>query len=219
MELTGRSLVAAMCIGQLGNLLPHVTVPAIMVQSLMPLWGLSATEAGVMASALALGYMLTVPVLATLTDRIDARLVLAAGSAFRSQCDRLSIGPSSARPPLRPYCSCRFRRAHIGHQRQCSADPSRRDLGASFDGGIRPLSARRVVGRRSARRSRRSIKAVRMGSRIRTARLCYINGAARIVVVQSERAKADTGGLTPDGSNSPSVCPMTERHVKCCGQF
>src|SRR5215470_15543264 len=82
MRLSGRPLVAAMCVGQLGNLLPHVTVPAIMAQSLMPLWGLSATEAGAMASALAFGYMLAVPVLGTLTDRIDARLVLAAGSAL-----------------------------------------------------------------------------------------------------------------------------------------
>ena len=74
MPLTGRWLVAAMCVGQLGNLLPHVTVPAIMAQSLMPLWGLSAAEAGVMASALAFGYMVAVPVLTTLTDRIDVRL-------------------------------------------------------------------------------------------------------------------------------------------------
>jgi predicted MFS family arabinose efflux permease len=71
-----------MCVGQLGNLLPHVTVPAIMAQSLMPRWGLSAAEAGAMASALAFGYMVTVPVLTTLTDRIDARLILAAGSAL-----------------------------------------------------------------------------------------------------------------------------------------
>jgi predicted MFS family arabinose efflux permease len=82
MWLTGRSLVAAMCIGQLGNLLPHVTVPAIMVQSLMPLWGLNATEVGAMASGLAVGYMLAVPFLTTLTDRIDARFILAAGSAL-----------------------------------------------------------------------------------------------------------------------------------------
>jgi MFS family permease len=82
MGLTGRPLVAAMCIGQLGNLLPHVTVPAIMAQSLMPLWDLSATEAGLMASALAFGYMLAVPVLTTLTDRIDARLILAVGSTL-----------------------------------------------------------------------------------------------------------------------------------------
>ena len=80
--LHGRALVAAMCIGQLGNLLPHVTVPAIMAQSLMPLWGLSATEAGVMASAFPVGYMLAVPFLTTLTDRFDARLVLMGGSAL-----------------------------------------------------------------------------------------------------------------------------------------
>jgi MFS family permease len=91
MRLTGRPLVAAMCIGQLGNLLPHVTVPAIMVQSLMPLWRLTATEAGVMASALAFGYMLAVPVLATLTDRIDARFILAAGSAL-SGLSTISFG-------------------------------------------------------------------------------------------------------------------------------
>lgn len=69
-----------MCLGQLGNLLPHVAVPAVMPQHLMPLWQLSGTEAGLMASAFAFGYMLAVPVLTTLTDRIDARLILLAGS-------------------------------------------------------------------------------------------------------------------------------------------
>jgi hypothetical protein len=79
--LTGRALVAAMCLGQVGNLLPHVVVPAIMAQHLMPLWDLSAAQAGLMASAYAFGYMLAVPVLTTLTDRIDARRILMAGSA------------------------------------------------------------------------------------------------------------------------------------------
>src|SRR5215472_809820 len=78
--LTGRALVAAMCLGQVGNLLPHVVVPAIMAQHLMPLWHLSAAQAGLMASAYAFGYMLAVPVLTTLTDRIDARGILLAGS-------------------------------------------------------------------------------------------------------------------------------------------
>jgi MFS family permease len=82
MTLTGRSLVAAMCVGQVGNLLPHVVVPAIMSQHLIPLWGLSATQAGIMAASYTLGYMLSVPVLATLTDRFDARLILFAGSAL-----------------------------------------------------------------------------------------------------------------------------------------
>jgi len=73
MRLTGRPVVFAMCLGQLGNLLPHVAVPAVMPQHLMPLWTLSGTQAGMMASAFAFGYMLAVPLLTTLTDRIDAR--------------------------------------------------------------------------------------------------------------------------------------------------
>lgn len=80
MQLEGKKLVAAMCIGQIGNLLPHVAVPAVMVQHLIPLWGLSASEAGLMASAFSIGYMLSVPVLATMTDRVDSRLILLAGS-------------------------------------------------------------------------------------------------------------------------------------------
>jgi MFS family permease len=79
-ELEGRWLVAAMCVGQVANLLSHVVVPAVMAQHLMPLWGLSASEAGIMASAYSLGYMASVPLLMTLTDRIDARIVLLVGS-------------------------------------------------------------------------------------------------------------------------------------------
>ena len=82
MPLNGRILVAAMCAGQVGNLLPHVVVPAIMAGHLIPLWGLSAAQAGLMAGAYAFGYMLAVPVLATLTDRIDARIVLVFGSVL-----------------------------------------------------------------------------------------------------------------------------------------
>src|SRR3974377_1247797 len=82
MHLSGRALVAAMCIGQIGNLLPHVVVPAVMPQHLIPLWHLSATEAGLMASAFAIGYMLAVPVRTTLTDRMDARIILMIGSAL-----------------------------------------------------------------------------------------------------------------------------------------
>src|SRR2546430_10355305 len=78
--LTGRALVAAMCLGQVGSLLPHVVVPAIMAQHLIPLWSLSATQAGLMASAYAVGYMLSVPALTALTDRFDARGILFAGS-------------------------------------------------------------------------------------------------------------------------------------------
>jgi predicted MFS family arabinose efflux permease len=80
--LEGRSLVAAMCFGQLGSLLPHVAVPSILAEFLIPEWHLSGAEAGLLAGAYAAGYMVAVPVLATLTDRMDARLVLIAGSAL-----------------------------------------------------------------------------------------------------------------------------------------
>ena len=82
MHLSGSSLVLAMCLGQVGNLLPHVALQAIMAQHLMPLWGLSGAQAGLMAGSYAFGYMLAVPVLTTLTDRIDARLILLGGSAL-----------------------------------------------------------------------------------------------------------------------------------------
>jgi predicted MFS family arabinose efflux permease len=82
--LQGRPLVVAMCVGQIGSLLPHVAVPAIMAQHLMPLWQLNAAQAGLMASAYAIGYTLAVPVLSGLTDRFDARLILFAGSILSS---------------------------------------------------------------------------------------------------------------------------------------
>jgi MFS family permease len=81
MALSGRALLGAMCFGRVGNLLPHVAVPAVMAQHLIPAWGLSASEAGLMASSFALGYMLAVPVLTALTDRMDARAILLVGSA------------------------------------------------------------------------------------------------------------------------------------------
>jgi len=67
-----------MCIGQIGNLLPHV--PAVMVQYLIPLWEMTNTQAGLLASAYAAGYMLAVPFLSSLTDRYDARRILLLGS-------------------------------------------------------------------------------------------------------------------------------------------
>jgi predicted MFS family arabinose efflux permease len=71
-----------MCVGQLGSLLPHVVVPALLASFLIPEWHLSGAQAGLLSGSGAAGYMLAVPVLATLTDRIDARKILIAGSAL-----------------------------------------------------------------------------------------------------------------------------------------
>jgi predicted MFS family arabinose efflux permease len=80
--LQGRTVIVAMCLGQLGSLLPHVVVPAILAGFLIPEWHLSGAQAGLLSGSGAAGYMLAVPVLATLTDRIDARKILIAGSAL-----------------------------------------------------------------------------------------------------------------------------------------
>jgi predicted MFS family arabinose efflux permease len=71
-----------MCVGQLGSLLPHVVVPALLASFLIPEWHLTGAQAGLLSGSGAAGYMLAVPVLATLTDRIDARKILIAGSAL-----------------------------------------------------------------------------------------------------------------------------------------
>jgi len=81
-SLEGRSIITAMCLGQLGSLLPHVVVPSILAAFLIPEWHLTGAQAGLLAGSGAAGYMLTVPVLATRTDRIDARKILIAGSAL-----------------------------------------------------------------------------------------------------------------------------------------
>jgi predicted MFS family arabinose efflux permease len=79
--LQGRAVIVAMCVGQLGSLLPHVVVPATLAGFLIPEWHLSGAQAGLLSGSGAAGYMLAVPVLATLTDRIDARRILIVGSA------------------------------------------------------------------------------------------------------------------------------------------
>lgn len=84
MNLRGKRLVIAMAVGQVGGLLPHVAVPATMPAFLIPEWGLSYAEAGLMASAYAIGYMLAAPVLTTLTDRVDARRILILGSLLNA---------------------------------------------------------------------------------------------------------------------------------------
>ena len=80
--MRGKTLVVATCLGQIGNLLPHVVVPAVMAPHLIVAWGLSNAEAGLMAAAYAAGYMVAVPVLTALTDRYDARRILWLGSLF-----------------------------------------------------------------------------------------------------------------------------------------
>lgn len=87
--MNNRALVALMSAAQLGSLLPHVTLPAVMPTHLIPEWGLSYSEGGLMAASYAAGYMFAVPVLTTLTDRYDARRILLFGSLMSGLCTLL----------------------------------------------------------------------------------------------------------------------------------
>ena len=87
-------MVTLMAVAQVGSLLPHVVVPAVMPSYLIPEWNLSYSEAGLMAASYAAGYMLAVPVLTTLTDRIDVHHhhvhdgILAVADFFSAACLR-----------------------------------------------------------------------------------------------------------------------------------
>lgn len=73
------TLVAAMCAGQLGSLLPHMAFSAL-IPRFAELWSLSAAESGAISGAFFIGYACVVPLTTTLTDRVDARRILIVGS-------------------------------------------------------------------------------------------------------------------------------------------
>jgi len=85
---------AYLCIAEIGTMLGYATFPTLL-HTLQQAWGMSNTEAGIVSGAYFGGYMLAVPLLTALTDRLDARhiyifaCVLAAigsfGFAFAAQ--------------------------------------------------------------------------------------------------------------------------------------
>ena len=79
--LRGRPLVFAMSIGEVGTLLPNFAFAAL-TPTFIAVWGISNTEAGWIAGISAFGYMAAVPLLMSLTDRHDARLIFIAGAGL-----------------------------------------------------------------------------------------------------------------------------------------
>jgi MFS family permease len=73
-RLSGPRLVAAVCAAQVLVQIGAFFWPALL-PGLMPAWGLTNSEAGWITAAFYAAYMLAVPVLVTLTDRIDAKRV------------------------------------------------------------------------------------------------------------------------------------------------
>ncbi|HUF82885.1 MAG TPA: MFS transporter [Burkholderiales bacterium] len=73
-KLSGAPLVAVVCAAQVLVQIGAYFWPALL-PGMIPLWGLSNSEAGWITAIFYAGYMVAVPVLVTLTDRIDARRV------------------------------------------------------------------------------------------------------------------------------------------------
>ena len=69
-------MIAADMFAMLGSSAVAATLPALIAQ-----WGLSSAQAGGLSGAYFLGYAVAVPILVSLTDRIDARIVFAFGCA------------------------------------------------------------------------------------------------------------------------------------------
>jgi MFS family permease len=74
-------LVLVVCLAEILSMMPFSMFLALQPQ-LQAAWGLSNTELGWISSAYFTGYMLAVPVLGSLTDRIDARTVWIAACAL-----------------------------------------------------------------------------------------------------------------------------------------
>ena len=73
-QLEGGRLVALMCVAEILCMAGFATYPALL-PVLRTDWGLSNTASGFVGGVLFLGYVVSVPVLTSLTDRIDARRV------------------------------------------------------------------------------------------------------------------------------------------------
>ncbi len=78
--LSGARLVAVVCTAQVLVQIGAYFWPALL-PGMMPLWGLTNSEAGWITAMFYGAYLLAVPILVTLTDRIDARRVYLFGVA------------------------------------------------------------------------------------------------------------------------------------------
>ncbi len=74
-------IVFIMCLAEVLTMLGVFTFPALMPE-FIEIWQLSNTEAGWIAGILLGGYAISVPVLVSLTDRIDARLIYLSGATL-----------------------------------------------------------------------------------------------------------------------------------------
>lgn len=84
-------LVAVVCAAQVLVQIGAFFWPALL-PTMIPLWGLTNSEAGWITAVFYAAYMFAVPVLVTLTDRVDAKRVYLLGVG----CNWRSSSPLSA---------------------------------------------------------------------------------------------------------------------------
>ncbi len=71
-------IVSVMCTAHVFSMIGFATFPALL-PTLVPLWALSNTQAGWISGIFAVGYVAAVPILVTLTDRVDSRRIYLVG--------------------------------------------------------------------------------------------------------------------------------------------
>lgn len=77
--LSAPRITATLCAAEIFGMLGFSAVPALLPE-LSAAWHLSATEAGTLTGAFFAGYMVAVPLLTALTDRVDARKIYLAAT-------------------------------------------------------------------------------------------------------------------------------------------
>ncbi len=74
-------ITATLCLTEITGMAGFATFPAL-IPSFLSEWDLSNTQAGWISGIYYAGYMLSVPILTSLTDRVDPRRVLLVGASF-----------------------------------------------------------------------------------------------------------------------------------------
>src|ERR1041385_4999540 len=94
-RLSGLRLVLLVCAAQVLVQIGAYFWPALL-PSMLPLWHLSNSEAGWITGVFYAAYMVAVPVLVTLTDRLDPRRVYLFGVGCTTVADRKSTRLNSS---------------------------------------------------------------------------------------------------------------------------
>jgi hypothetical protein len=87
-------IVCVMCTAHVFSMAGFATFPALL-PTLLPLWELSNTQAGWISGIFFAGYVAAVPILVTLTDRVDSRRIYLVGVAI-SAIGRVLVGDDLA---------------------------------------------------------------------------------------------------------------------------